>query len=187
MTVVVVGYGPGISHATAARFGAGGQVVALIGRNPDRLAAGVDRLARAGVEAAGYPGDASRPETLREVLAAIRADHGPIATIIWTAYRNGAVSDVLDARPEDLAEVFQVGVAGLLTAVQTCLDDLRATPGAAVRGCDSGVNGGRPRRSLRSPPATGTGAGAPVASLVAALRNALARIRSSCRTPASRV
>jgi NAD(P)-dependent dehydrogenase (short-subunit alcohol dehydrogenase family) len=39
-TVVVCGYGPGISNAVAERFGAEGFAVALAGRNAARVAAG---------------------------------------------------------------------------------------------------------------------------------------------------
>ena len=40
-TMIVCGYGPGISNAVAQRFGAEGFSVALIGRSADKLAAGV--------------------------------------------------------------------------------------------------------------------------------------------------
>ena len=57
-----------------------------------------------------------------------------------------------------------------------------ATPGTEVRSCDSGVNRGRPSRSLRSATSIVSGR-----SFRDALRNALASNRSSDRTPASRV
>lgn len=39
-TIVVVGFGPGISTAVAEKFGAEGFSIALIARNEKRLAAG---------------------------------------------------------------------------------------------------------------------------------------------------
>lgn len=36
--LIVFGYGPGISHATAERFGREGYSLALVGRNAERLA-----------------------------------------------------------------------------------------------------------------------------------------------------
>jgi hypothetical protein len=42
--LIVFGYGPGISHATAERFGREGCSLALAGRNAERLAEGASRL-----------------------------------------------------------------------------------------------------------------------------------------------
>ena len=38
--IIVAGYGPGISHAMALRFGREGYEVALVGRDAERTAAG---------------------------------------------------------------------------------------------------------------------------------------------------
>jgi NADP-dependent 3-hydroxy acid dehydrogenase YdfG len=43
-TIVVVGFGPGISTAVAEKFGSSGFAVALVARNEERLAAGVKAL-----------------------------------------------------------------------------------------------------------------------------------------------
>jgi NAD(P)-dependent dehydrogenase (short-subunit alcohol dehydrogenase family) len=131
-TFVVVGYGPGISHATAVRFGREGQKVALIGRSAERLAQGVADLQAAGVEARSYQADASDPASLRTTLDDIRRDLGPVSTVLWTAFRGGDVPDVLSARAEDIEQVFDIGVRGLLTTVQVVLDDLKASTGAAI-------------------------------------------------------
>jgi len=54
---MVCGYGPGISHATAERFGAEGFAVALVGRTAARLADGVKRFqGRHGLDADGRLG-----------------------------------------------------------------------------------------------------------------------------------
>jgi NAD(P)-dependent dehydrogenase (short-subunit alcohol dehydrogenase family) len=42
--LIVFGYGPGISHATAERFGREGYSLALVGRSAERLAEGASRL-----------------------------------------------------------------------------------------------------------------------------------------------
>jgi NADP-dependent 3-hydroxy acid dehydrogenase YdfG len=43
-TIVIVGFGPGVSSAVAEKFGAEGFSVALIARNLARLSAGVAAL-----------------------------------------------------------------------------------------------------------------------------------------------
>lgn len=55
--LIVFGYGPGISHATALRFGREGFTLALVGRDAGRLADGVARLRGEGLEAQAYHSD----------------------------------------------------------------------------------------------------------------------------------
>ena len=60
-TIVVVGFGPGISSAVAEKFGSSGFSVGLVARSEERLAAGVKALKAKGIEAAAFPADASDP------------------------------------------------------------------------------------------------------------------------------
>ena len=80
--LVIVGYGPGISHATAERFGREGYSVALVARNNDRLVEGVERLAASGVDARAYQADASDLTSLRRAIADIRRDFGTISAVL---------------------------------------------------------------------------------------------------------
>ncbi len=57
--LIVFGYGPGISHATAERFGRQGYSLALAGRNAERLAEGASRLKASGFDAHAYRSDAA--------------------------------------------------------------------------------------------------------------------------------
>ncbi|KNY05229.1 SDR family NAD(P)-dependent oxidoreductase [Microbacterium sp. GCS4] len=130
--LVIVGYGPGNGHAIAHRFGAEGWTVALIGRSEVRLDDGVARLADAGITAHAFAGDAANPASLRETLRRIRSSLGPISALALTAYRSIEVSDVLQVDTDAVLHVFDIGVAGLLTAVQETLDDLRAAESGSV-------------------------------------------------------
>lgn len=130
--LVVIGYGPGNGHAIAQRFGSAGWSVALIGRSAERLEAGVAQLATAGVTAAAFAGDAGDPDSLRAALRRIRSDLGPVSALALTAYRNVVVDDVLATDPRQVAHVFDIGVVGLLTAVQETLYDLRAAETASI-------------------------------------------------------
>ena len=60
-TIMIVGFGPGTATAVAERFGAEGFSVALVGRNEDRLRAGVAALNAKGIEAFAFPSDAGDP------------------------------------------------------------------------------------------------------------------------------
>jgi NAD(P)-dependent dehydrogenase (short-subunit alcohol dehydrogenase family) len=130
--LIVFGYGPGISHATAERFGREGYSLALAGRNAERLAEGASRLKASGFDARAYQSDAADLAMIRQTVSGIRNDLGPVSAVLWTAFRSGGVTDVLSARPENIERVFDIGVAGLLACVQEVLDDLKSAPGAAI-------------------------------------------------------
>jgi NAD(P)-dependent dehydrogenase (short-subunit alcohol dehydrogenase family) len=130
--LIVFGYGPGISHATAERFGREGYSLALVGRNAERLADGLARLKADGLDVTAYRSDAGDPAMIRRTVAEIRHDVGTVFAVLWTAFRSGGVKDVLSTRPEDVERVFDVGVTGLLACAQEVLDDLKSTPGAAI-------------------------------------------------------
>ena len=131
-TIVVVGYGPGVSTAMAEKFGAEGFSVALVARSEDKLAAGVEALKARGVMAAAVPADASNPASIRGAIAKARAALGPIGVIHWNAYSGRGVGDPLAIDPATLPGVFDVALVGLLSAVQEALADLKAAGDGAV-------------------------------------------------------
>jgi NAD(P)-dependent dehydrogenase (short-subunit alcohol dehydrogenase family) len=131
-TFIAFGYGPGISHATAQRFAREGYTIALVGRSTERLADGVARFKADGIVATAYEADASDPALVREAVARIRKELGPISAVLWTAFRGGAVRNVLDTAPEDVTGAFGIGVSGLLACTQAALDDLKSSTEAAI-------------------------------------------------------
>jgi NADP-dependent 3-hydroxy acid dehydrogenase YdfG len=137
--LLVVGYGPGISHATAERFGREGYAIALIGRTRDRVEDGALRLQQLGIDTHAYVSDASDLAQITATIAAVRETQGPVGAVLWTAPRNAGVTDVLSTRPDQISRVFAVGVEGLLAVVQATLDDLRTVPGAAVLVANGGA------------------------------------------------
>jgi NAD(P)-dependent dehydrogenase (short-subunit alcohol dehydrogenase family) len=130
-TIIVCGYGPGISSAVAERFGAEGFQVALAARNGDRLAAGVRALEAKGIRAAGFPTDLGDPGAARALPGKVREKLGPVTVVEWNAYSNGA-GDLLAADPAAIREVLDVAVTSLLTVVRAALPDLKQQKDAAV-------------------------------------------------------
>jgi NAD(P)-dependent dehydrogenase (short-subunit alcohol dehydrogenase family) len=130
--IVVVGFGPGISSAVADRFGAAGFSVALVARSQDRLAEGAKALAAKGLRAAAYPADAADPVSVRAAIARARAELGPVTVLHWNAYGGGAAGDLLAVDPASTRAIFDVGVVGLLAAVQESLPDLKKAGDGAV-------------------------------------------------------
>ena len=98
-SIVVVGFGPGISTAVAEKFGAEGFSVALVARNQARLDAGAAALKAKGVAAAGFSADAGDPAAIRVAIAKARAEFGPINVIHWNAFAGAvAVPDTVSAK-----------------------------------------------------------------------------------------
>lgn len=130
-TIIVAGYGPGISSAVAEKFGSQGFAVALVGRSEEKLGAGVKALEAKGIEAAAFPAELGDPAAIGATVDKVRAALGPISVLEWTAYSNVA-GDLLTAKPEEVRSLFDVSVVGLLAAVQAVLPDLKSEKGAIL-------------------------------------------------------
>ena len=130
-SILVCGYGPGISESVAKRFGALGYQVGLVARSKDRLDAGVKKLGELGVVARAFPCDLSDPDAVAKLIGDVRSALGPIAIIHYNAY-SGAAGDLLDASVADLRAIFDVGITSCVVAVQTALTDLREQNGAVL-------------------------------------------------------
>lgn len=130
--LLVVGYGPGNSHAIARRFGEGGATLALVGRTESRLNDAVARFAADGITAHAFVGDASSPDSMRATVARVRDQLGPITNIAVTAFHPVSVTDVVSDDPALVERVFDIGVGGLLSVVQSALPDLEAHHGSVL-------------------------------------------------------
>ncbi|MCX4247176.1 SDR family NAD(P)-dependent oxidoreductase [Paraliomyxa miuraensis] len=130
-TIIVCGYGPGISSAVARKFGGEGFQVAIVARSAERLEAGVKALTDAGITAKAFPCDLGDVSAVQQLVADVRSSLGPITVVHWNAY-GGAAGDLTTCDPNDFRKVLDVGVVGEATAVQAALPDLRAQEGAAV-------------------------------------------------------
>jgi NAD(P)-dependent dehydrogenase (short-subunit alcohol dehydrogenase family) len=82
---VIVGIGEALGAGLARRFGAEGYALALVGRRAAEVERHVDALKAIGVEAHGFPGDASDPATVKATFAAIRERLGDPEVLIYNA------------------------------------------------------------------------------------------------------
>jgi NADP-dependent 3-hydroxy acid dehydrogenase YdfG len=137
-TIVLCGFGTGISTAIARKFGAQGFRVALVARNAERLASAVKSLASEGIEAAAFPADLADPSSIKKVIGDVQKQLGPITVLQWNAYASGS-GDLLQADAEALQRIFQIPVSSLLLAVQAALPDLRQQQNAAVLVTNGGL------------------------------------------------
>ncbi|MBL9006700.1 MAG: SDR family NAD(P)-dependent oxidoreductase [Myxococcales bacterium] len=130
-TIVICGYGPGISDAVARKFGAEGYQVALVARRADKLEAGVSALKEKGIQAAAFATDLGDAAAVTAMIAAVRAQLGAISVLHYNAYTGGS-GDLLSASAEGLRRSFDVSVGGLVAAVQASHADLKAEKGAVL-------------------------------------------------------
>jgi NAD(P)-dependent dehydrogenase (short-subunit alcohol dehydrogenase family) len=131
-TILVVGYGPGVSASVAEKFGAEGFSVALVARGEAKLRAAVEALKAKGVAAGAFPADASNPASIRGAVTQAREALGPIAVIHWNAFSGRGFGDLLTVDPATVPSLFDVALVGLLSAVQEALPDLKAAGDGAV-------------------------------------------------------
>ncbi len=130
-TILIAGFGPGISTAVAEKFGGEGFQVALVARNADKLATGVKALEAKKIKAAAFPADLSDPAAIAGLVPKISAALGPIAVIEWTAYGNGA-GDLLAADAQAIQRELAIATSSLLATVRAALPDLKAQKDGAV-------------------------------------------------------
>ena len=130
-TIIVAGYGSGISHAVAEKFGAAGFSVALVARSADKLAAGVKQLEAKGIRAAAFPADLGDSDAIRRLVADVQETLPTIAALHWNAY-SSAAGDLLTADAKELQQAYDVALTGLVIAVQAALPDLKAQQGAVL-------------------------------------------------------
>lgn len=131
-TIIIVGYGPGNGSAVAEKFGREGFKVALLGRDAERLAAGVSSLKAKGIDAAAFASEAGDPESIRATIRNVRSNFGPIAVIHWNAYGGADAGDLLTADASTLRGIFDVAALGLISAVQEALPDLKSAGDGAI-------------------------------------------------------
>ncbi|AKV03676.1 Short-chain dehydrogenase/reductase SDR [Labilithrix luteola] len=137
-TIIVAGFGPGISSAVAEKFGKSGFSVALVGRSEDKLATGVKALEAKGIKAAAFPTDLSDPAAARALIGKVRSALGPITVLHWNAYPT-AGGDLLATDTSSFRGVLDIGVVSLLGAIQEALPDLRQQKDSAILATNGGL------------------------------------------------
>src|SRR6478736_650049 len=122
-TILVCGYGVGISDAVVRRFAKEGYRVAIVARNAERLNAAVRKLSAEKIDVKGFACDVGDVDAVKKLVADVRSSLGPIKVLHWNAYSGSA---------DDLRSVLNVTVHGLVAAVQAALPDLKAQNGALL-------------------------------------------------------
>ena len=110
---VIVGFGPGLGTAYAQVFSEAGYALGLLSRSE----AGCELSTESDGSLRSYACDAGDPESLKDALASVQSDLGPIDVVIYNAdlAQFGTLDDVSEIQFE---ESWRVGALGLFTTAK---------------------------------------------------------------------
>jgi len=127
-TIAIVGVGPLLGMAIARRFGREGFKVALIARRAEALRDYVEQLQQLGIEAAGFPADASDVQQLTDAFAAVRARFGAVDVLEFspTQWNKGGYESTvaLATTPDSALHDFNLLVRGAIASARAVLPDM---------------------------------------------------------------
>jgi len=126
---VVVGIGPKNGAAFVRAFHAAGHRVAMLSRSTNLSRELAAELGEG--DAKAYACDASIPEQIVATLAAVRADLGEPAVLVYNA-GSGSWKGFEETTSEDLERSFRINALGLLTAAQAVLPAMRKTKHGSI-------------------------------------------------------
>jgi len=122
--ITIVGAGPGLGLEIARAFGRQGFSVALIARNAARLSELAATLKEEGIDAAGFPADLLKPESITSAFEQIKATYGAIEVLEVSAVDQAlAAADVLEVTPENLQPQLDFHLSAI-HAVRQVADDM---------------------------------------------------------------
>jgi 2-hydroxycyclohexanecarboxyl-CoA dehydrogenase len=122
-TAVVTGGARGIGQACCHALARAGAAVAVWDLDGEGAAETAAQITGEGGRARAYAGDASRPEDIDRILAAIRADLGPVLILV----NNAAVADFrpfLDVTDEVLERICRVNLMGPFILTREVIPDM---------------------------------------------------------------
>jgi NAD(P)-dependent dehydrogenase (short-subunit alcohol dehydrogenase family) len=118
--VVITGAGSGIGRATARRFGADGDKVALLARGKEELAGAAAEIEAAGGTALIVPTDVSDPDAVEEAADEIERELGPID--VWVSDAMTTVFAFFwDIEPDEFRRATDVTYHGAVWSTRAAL------------------------------------------------------------------
>lgn len=129
-TIVVIGAGPGLGNAVAARFGREGYRAALVARRADALEGYVAELEQMGIEAKAYAADVCDIASLDASIASIQTDFGDPDVVVYNV--GITTPDEQPLTVADLQHHFATDVVGAYEAIERFATDGFAGKGGAI-------------------------------------------------------
>ena len=123
---VITGAGGGLGRATARLLAAAGSHTALIGRRSDTLDETAAMIRDAGGLSTAFPVDLAEPSDIRMVFAAIRAQLGPVDTLINNAGSAPPIKNMQWMPDDQWDTTINVNLTAVYVAVKCVLPDMLA-------------------------------------------------------------
>ncbi|GAA3153639.1 SDR family NAD(P)-dependent oxidoreductase [Blastococcus jejuensis] len=144
--LLIIGAGPGISAATARRFGRAGYAVGLVARREEPLAELGAELRAEGIRTGWAAAEAGDPAALTEAVLRLVGELGPADVVLYNVSVGREVT-VAELTPDDLLRDLAAGTVGLQTAVRAVLPGMRERGGGTVL-VTGGGSADKPIRSM---------------------------------------
>jgi NADP-dependent 3-hydroxy acid dehydrogenase YdfG len=121
----VIGGGSGIGRGAAVALASTGCTIVVSGRRSDELQDAVAAVRAAGGAAHALALDVTDADAVRRAAERIRADHGTIRTLVYSAGTNVSRRFWDDTTPGDFSRVVDVNLSGAMRAVHAVLPGMR--------------------------------------------------------------
>lgn len=130
-TIIIAGYGPGISHGVALKFGKErGYKVALLSRTKSKLDTAVEDLKSLGIKAVGFVVDLADPNAVVTTVENVQKELGDISILFWNG--GGYPKAALEATSEDIHTNLTINIDSLIFAAKAVQKDLEKNKGAIL-------------------------------------------------------
>jgi short-subunit dehydrogenase len=115
-TIVITGASQGLGEALALDYAATNVVLALHGRNDERLQQVADACRARGAIVLTHAGDVTQPESMRTWLSEVHIKH-PIDLVIANAGISGGTAGGVPESEAQVRQIFDVNVAGVFNTI----------------------------------------------------------------------
>jgi NAD(P)-dependent dehydrogenase (short-subunit alcohol dehydrogenase family) len=139
--VVVTGSTRGIGRAIALACARDGATVVVNGRTADAVDRVVKELRAAGAAASGTTGDVADPADVQRLFDRTLAEHGRIDVWFNNAGLPGGFCSADELTPEELLEIVDVNIGGVLLCCRLVVPYMREHGGLIVNMCGRGSRG----------------------------------------------
>ncbi|MDN4087829.1 SDR family NAD(P)-dependent oxidoreductase [Paenibacillus polymyxa] len=132
-TIAIIGAGPGLGLSLAKKFGEKGFRVAVISRNPKKLAIIVNELKKLNIEAKSYVADVRDLSALKQALDAVKQDFGHIDVLEFSPYAGPThFKHVLETTAEDVLEQVKGYLLPAVLSVNEVIPDMINNASGAI-------------------------------------------------------
>ncbi len=130
-SILIIGFGPGLSLAIAKRFGKSGYNVGMISRSADKLKTYQEELAKEGITSYFATADLADTEAMQHAIADLRVALERVDVLQYNAvdYR---YRFLMEETANDLTRGFRISVANALSASKMLMPELQRNAGSIL-------------------------------------------------------